>query len=375
MTPASIPERVDDDGGEGRARSVPFSRGRTDAPSRDFGLIGVLNAVMRRRVLVISLALLVAVPTLVVVLLGGRSFTSDAAFTVDSRRQPSNLSGLAAQLGIAMPAGEANQSPDFFVALLSSRTILTAVAESTFTFHKHGEPIRATLLDELVPDHDLPHGIRLERGLRLLRRRMTADVDTKTGLVTLSVRTASPDLSPQVLTRLFAELNHFNLEQRQSHSAAERRFTEAQMQAARRDLRGAEDSLQAFLQQNRALTSPDLTFREQRMSREVARRQQLYTALSQAFDQARMDEVRDTPALTIVEPPATPITPDPRGALTKTVLAFALGLATGVALALLLELSNGVARGDEVTELSELWRATLNDLRHPLRAAARTFRR
>src|SRR3712207_7894583 len=41
--------------------------------------------------------------------------------------------------------------------------------------------------------------------------------------------------------------------------------------------------------------SPELTFQQERLSREVSRVQQLYGRLSEAYEQAKIEEVRDTP--------------------------------------------------------------------------------
>jgi uncharacterized protein involved in exopolysaccharide biosynthesis len=54
--------------------------------------------------------------------------------------------------------------------------------------------------------------------------------------------------------------------------------------------------MQAFLQANRQwANSPDLTFQHDRLERDIALRQQVYTTLVQSFEQARISEVRDTP--------------------------------------------------------------------------------
>ena len=63
-------------------------------------------------------------------------------------------------------------------------------------------------------------------------------------------------------------------------------------------------------------------------------RQQLYTTLSEAYNQARIDEVRNTPALTIIEPPREPAEPDSRLLLLRALIGLVGGAAVGVILSL-----------------------------------------
>jgi uncharacterized protein involved in exopolysaccharide biosynthesis len=110
-----------------------------------------------------------------------------------------------------------------------------------------------------------------------------------------------------------SEVDSFNLKSRQSQASQERRFTEQRLTQAQADKRQAEDELQAFLQRNRDFrSSPQLSFAYDRLADNVSLRQQLYTTLAQSYEQARIEEVRDTPVITIVEPPMLPARPDPR---------------------------------------------------------------
>ena len=108
-------------------------------------------------------------------------------------------------------------------------------------------------------------------------------------------------------------VSHFNLLTRQTRAGAERRFVEARLQEAADSLRLVENRHKAFLQANRDFrNSPQLKFENDRLERDVQFQQQLYTSLAQSFEQARIDEVRNTPVITVLEPPDLPASPDPR---------------------------------------------------------------
>ena len=177
-------------------------------------------------------------------------------------------------------------------------------------------PIRGRPRD---PDRHLqiewcPPALKREAAIRRLGDDVQATTVQKTGVIDVAVTTRNPALSLQVSTRLIELLNQFNLESRQTQAGAERRFTEQRLGEVKGDLRAAEDQLQHFLQRNREYrNAPELNFQQERLQRQVQLQQQLYTTLSQSFEQAKIEEVRDTPVITVVEPPEAPVRPDPRG--------------------------------------------------------------
>jgi hypothetical protein len=58
-------------------------------------------------------------------------------------------------------------------------------------------------------------------------------------------------------------------------------------------------------------------------------RQQLYTSLTEAYEQARISEVRTTPVITILQEPYVPPLPERRGLILKLVLGLLLGGTVG----------------------------------------------
>src|SRR3989449_10255483 len=82
----------------------------------------------------------------------------------------------------------------------------------------------------------------------------------------------------------------------------EARLTEAQSRLA-----SAETELQRFLSANRdTRSSPSLSFHEARLRRKVDLAQTRFIELQRQLDQARIQEVRDTPAITVLDKPNLP---------------------------------------------------------------------
>jgi uncharacterized protein involved in exopolysaccharide biosynthesis len=131
-------------------------------------------------------------------------------------------------------------------------------------------------------------------------------------------------------------------------------------------MRSAEDRLQAFLQRNRDYrNSPELTFQQERLARDVSLQQTVFTTLAQSYEQAKIEEVRDTPALTLIDAPERPPQPDGSGLVKKGLLAVILGGLLGLGVALVRE-GFGRAHGagsEELREFHALRRATFDQLR------------
>jgi len=348
----------------------------TNSAADRLSLLRLINVVLRSRGLVAGTALAVAAAVVAGGLLRARTYSSGASFVPQGRVSGSNLSGIAAQFGIAVAGGDGTQSPQFYVDLISSRAVLGDVADRTFSFETDTGRAVGTIADFYAITARTP-GLRREMVIDLLRQRVSAGVSPKTGVITLTVTTQHAPLSYQIADRIVARINTFNLESRQSQAAGERRFTEQRLNEVKADLRAAENRLQNFLQRNRQFrNSPELQFEEERLTREVSMRQQLFTSLAQAYEQAKIDEVRDTPVITVIEHPEIPVRPDRRLLIQKGILGLVVGTLLGLGIVLVRHfvLSNREAEPDDVEEFAVLRRAAIDDLIHPWRPVVRLLR-
>jgi uncharacterized protein involved in exopolysaccharide biosynthesis len=270
--------------------------------------------------------LLAAVGIVGYALLRPREYTVESSFVPQNRRSSQGtISALAAQLGLAVPGLDAGHGPAFYVDLLASEQLLEQLADESFTLAGAGGERTTTLVEWYDVDGDTP-AIRREAAVDELRDDVKAAVTTKTGVVRLAVTLTDPALATQVNERLLALLNDFNLHSRQSQAGQERRFTERRLDEVRADLRRAEERVAAFLSRNREYAnSPQLRFEYERLDREVDIQQQLFTTLAQAYEQAKIDEVRDTPIVSVIERPNVPARPDARFLAVKAIIALLAG--------------------------------------------------
>jgi uncharacterized protein involved in exopolysaccharide biosynthesis len=337
-------------------------------------LLRVSAAIMRHRMLVFGISILALAATATRILLAPRSFTTESSFIPQSSSAESSFSGLAAQFGVALPIGEPGRTPEFYASLITSRQVLGAVVDTPFVLPGRGGVM---LVDVYESSGETPE-LRRDDAIMELEDNLDASVDPTSGTVQIQATAADPVLALMINQRVLALINEFNLHTRQSQAAMERRFTEGRLEEVRGELRAAEDRQQAFLQRNRDYqNSPELLFQAERLGREVDFRQQLYSVLSESYEKAKIDEVRDTPVITVVERPELPVSPDPRGLIKWGLAAMILGFTLGTIIALSRE---AVARSRneeqaEFAEFDELWRSSKDDLLHPWRPLRRVFRR
>lgn len=343
----------------------PVRDGQPISPRREqLSLRPFATVLLRHRRLILYSALTLFVVVVVPMSFTARTYNSSASFMPQASSQRSGLSALAAQFGVPATVATASESPAFYADLLGTREVLQAVLESQYRVPTDTGVASGNLMDFLKV-RATSEALRIEKALRRLQSLLSVDLQTRTGVVRFSVRAPNRVLAQQVAQRLLDEVNRFNLEQRQSQASAERRFTEGRLQALQTELRAAEDRLQAFLQHNRDFRSPELTFEQGRLARDVELRQAVYTTVAQANEQARINEVRDTPVITVIDPPSLPSQPEGRGRTKGGALALILGGLAGLVMAYGKEFAQHARSEGHADELSSLARETVADLRRP----------
>ncbi len=230
------------------------------------------------------------------------------------------VAGLAGQFGVSLGGGNQTLSPDFYAKLLTSRVILQPIAHDTMTVTELGNK-RVTFLDLYGITGGSPD-FRDEGGVKELRGMIGIVIGKTTGIVEVSVASPWRSVSLSIATRLWKGLNEYNQRTRQSQAVSERKFVEGRLVIAKDELRGAEDRMEQFLRTNRDLGgSPELTIQRDRIQRDLTLKQQVFTSLTQAYEDARVREVRDTPVLAVVDEPFARTIPEPRGRLKAVLLA------------------------------------------------------
>lgn len=305
-------------------------------------------AVLRRwKRLLIALPIAAALIAATVAFLIPRKYVARASFIPQesSTASRSALAGIAAQFGVAQLGSllgtEGTTSPAFYVDLMTSQSLLNDVVTTRYTI-RQPEPFSGTLVEWFDVSARTPIEKRLKTMKKVREKVVTLGVDRAAGVVGLSVKTTSPELSALIARRYLDLVNDFNMRRRQTRAGAEREFTERRTDEAYGELRAAEAELSSFRTRNRAFVqSSDLTTQQAALERRVSLAQQVYTSLRQQYESAKIEAVRNTPVITVLDTPEGLVEPQSRG----VTLAFAGGLVGGFLLALMIVVIGERRRG------------------------------
>lgn len=295
-------------------------------------VVAVSRAILRSRTLILGTALVVGAAGFTHAVLRRTTYTATAWFRPQMQQsQSQSIAGLASQFGLVLPIGGSGMTPQAYADLATAREVLRPVSLSSYSYRDGGKIVSATLVDIYSPGRG-PLDQRVDGTVGMLTKQVNTAV-SKTGAVALHVTTARPELSKEIASSIIDQIDSLNLRTQQSRATPERVFIEQRLAVAEGDLHQAEDRLAAFLEANRQIGTPQLQLDRDRLSRDVTMRQQLYTSLVEAYQRARIDEVRDMPAITVLEDAELPYAADSRRIGSTTVLALALGFVFGLFLA------------------------------------------
>ena len=297
--------------------------------------------------MVIGVGIVVGILVGVLSILKPHTYTTTSSFVPQAANNDrSAVAGVAASFGIAVGGSGQTDSPQFYADMLTSDEILRPVVSASYKdpAAPNQQPVPLAKILNVDVSNPEQRVFTLEKTLRGM---MDVSVNVRTGVVTVAMTTAYPTLSQQLSDSLLASLNAFNLAGRQSRAASDREFAEGRLETYQADLMRSEQAYEEFLRSNRVVNSPALELQRDRYVRKIGMLQQVVTSLTSTYEQAKIDEVRNTPAIRVLQQPRVPVEPNGRGTIKKVFLATMVGGLLALVFAATMErLSYARAAGD-----------------------------
>lgn len=314
-------------------------------------LLELANALLRRWRVVAGLPIGTALLTAALSLLIPPVYTATTTFAPEASSQnrlPAGLTGLVGQLGISI-ASDAVQSPRFYAEVVQSRGLMEQILRARYPYPRsRPTPSDSATLLQILNVQGTDSAARIHNGVRELGDLVAVEVDAATNILRLSMDSRYPELAAEVANRFVVYLNEFNAKTRQSQARERRRFTEERVMETERDLRRAEEAVEDFYERNRSWQqSPQLVFEELRLRRQVDIRQEIYLTLRREYETARVEEVNDTPIITVIDVAVPPHRRSKPRRRLLVLLALVLGTLTGIFWAFGAEYLGRVRREDE----------------------------
>jgi uncharacterized protein involved in exopolysaccharide biosynthesis len=229
-------------------------------------------------------------------------YAAGAEFSIEtapSTSQPSGVLGLAAQFGLS--TGPGANSINYYADVLTSDQVLDQVALRRLPIDSAGG------MAYLYAGSDPNASPRTrDRARRKLHAHLDVAANPRTNTITFSVEGRTPVASRAAADTVLASLNRAIIALRRQRASAERAFLESRVDSALSRQHAIEDTLRQFYVHNRVANTPNLLFTEARLKRDVEFAQTLVSQLRAQLEQARLQEVRDTPALSVISVPEIP---------------------------------------------------------------------
>lgn len=310
---------------------------------KDISVLDVLSTIVENGKWVIGATLIGVLVAAGVAMMRERTFEATALIASSSAGgTESQLAGLASQFGmgnmVSTRGSGISATPDLVVQVGESAALLERLLDDTVTVEKQSGA--RTFLELMTPEEGRVQGTvsqaRRNRAVQALAHAIGLTKTKPNSLIAVSATSKSPELSFAMTRAVIHELNKFMLDLGRSQASEEARFVRQRMMERDFALRQAEDRLAAFLTANREFrSSPQLAFEFERLQRAVTLHQTVLVGLTQAYEEAGVREVRDTPVLVTIEPPKVPLEARPRRRVATMKLGLASGFLVGIFLALL----------------------------------------
>lgn len=335
--------------------NVPPEPSRAPAsPGEQTSLLELAGIIVRRWPVVLGVPVAIAAVTAGISLIVPATYTAVTTFVPEQAPEGrlssglGSLAGLAGQFGVAL-GGSPTESPRFYATVAESRELLERVLLAHYADPRSTAAAdSATLLRLLgVGGHDFADS--LHRGVKKLSKRISVRADQYTNIVTVSVDSRYPKLAASVASNIVQYLNDFNTQQRQSQARHRREFVEGRVASTEQELHDAEDQLKTFYQHNRSWQqAPALVFEEGRLRRQLDVQQEVYLTLRREYETARIDEVNNTPVMTLIDAPVPPSEKAKPKRLLLTFMMWFLGGIGSVSWVLVSEFAKRMRRDRDV---------------------------
>ena len=243
-------------------------------------------------------------------------------------------SGLAAQFGITLPSSQSEKNW-VYPEIIKSSIIAKRVLARKFSTKKYGD--NKILSQILAPGNSDARKEQSEYfALKSFSSMVNVSEELKTGIITLSVSTFEPFLSYQINNALLDEIDDHQRNYNSLMADKTRKFIEERIIETEKELNLAEEKLKNFRDRNRRIqNSPGLLLDEQRLSREVAVLTGVFTTLKQQLETTKIEQVRDSDYVIIIDPPNNPLFYDKPRKRIYVIFAGIFGIGFGIILAFL----------------------------------------
>lgn len=260
----------------------------------------------------------------------------------------SQAAGIAAQFGINI---NSNQTEPNWVysEIIKSRTLAKSILNQKFNTEEFG--LQKSLLQILTYGNKKPKfGKDTLEIIAINKLLKMVDVieDVRTSIFTVKVSASEPGLATEINKELILGLDAYQRKYNKSITSETRQFIEDRIIDTEKELKNAEEVLKTFMVQNRRIeNSPTLQLEQQRLAREVDVLVGVFTTLKQQYETTKIEEVKESDYVVVIDPPEIPLTRDKPRKVTSVIFAAIIGIGLGIVIAFIQNFINNSAKEEK----------------------------
>jgi len=161
--------------------------------------------------------------------------------------------------------------------------------------------------------------------LEIINDRISVN-EGKSGLITVDILMEEPEIAADMANTMYPSIVDFTVETHSKQARLNREFIEGRQIEVKEQLTFAEDALKVFRERNRSIMeSPQLQLEMERHMREVEIKTQVYITLQQQYELARIEEVKETPSVIILDEGKPAVGKDKPKRMLIVIMAMLLG--------------------------------------------------
>ena len=271
--------------------------------------------------------------------------------TIDNGNSQSQVMGIAAQLGFSILDDKSAQWS--YLDVVKSRSLAINLLERKFDTSLLGKGV--SLYNIINNDKTLIYSKNDKMFYSSIAKvQSMVQIFTTGTIYNLEISSIDPNLSAQIATAVIEELNKHQKTYNNERSSKTLDFIRGRLASTKINLELAEESLKDFRASNRNIyDSPHLIMQQERMLRDLAVMTGVYTALHQQFESAKIDNIKETDYVVLLDDPNVPSYPVRPKKKIIVILSILFGFGLSIIVVLLKEkiIKSKIQNKDKINEI------------------------
>tara|TARA_B100001248_G_scaffold11726_1_gene7604 strand:+ start:1719 stop:2744 length:1026 start_codon:yes stop_codon:yes gene_type:complete len=303
----------------------------------NISILDFLNIVTRKvKIILITPSILCIMMIIYLLFLSTPKYSSQSKITSSiASSSMTNASSLAAQFGVSI-GSTPNQKDWLIPDVIKSNKILEPILQQKFDTFKYGRDkslIEILNFDKNYPKYG-PDTLKI-LALKKLRNMISVSESIKNRIFQINVSGIEAKFVQEINRSIIQELKLFQKNYNKNQSSETRIFIEQRILETEKELIASEEKLKEFMDRNRRIeNSPSLQLKRQQLARESTVLTGVFTTLKQQLETAKIEEVKDSDYVVIINDPNLPIVPISPKKKAMVVMTGIFGLILGFAFAL-----------------------------------------